>query len=198
MVKKPLLFSPSNNEPKVEDRMVVYQKYAVPLAEKAIKQAIQESHFEKHEITHLITVSCTGMSAPGIEIQLKEALQLDQKVSCYAINFVGCYAAFPALKMAEAFCKANPDSKVLICTVELCTIHFQNKITEDHLLSNALFADGAAACIVCSRDLSNHKGFLIKNFAQELLAQGSKDMAWDIHSERLSHATFLLRSKIGR
>jgi predicted naringenin-chalcone synthase len=134
------------------------------------------------KITHLITVSCTGMSAPGIEIQLKQKLPLNNSVQTYAINFVGCYAFFPALKMADAFVQSNPNASVLIAAVELCTLHFQNKDSEDHLLSNALFADGAAACLVTSEKFGKNSLQLL-NTEQLLLPKGANDMAWNISSE---------------
>lgn len=181
--KSPLLFQNGKSEPRVEKRMEVYQKEALPLAKKSAEQSLADVPFPREEITHLIAVSCTGMSAPGLEVHLKSALKLKPEVACFAVNFIGCYATFPALKMAEAFCKADPEAKVLLVSVELCTIHFQNKVNENHLLSNALFADGAASCIVCSETAGRQAGFLIRQFHHTLLPSGSDDMAWDIHSD---------------
>jgi len=177
-----ILFKEGRNEPAVEERLKIYRQEALPLAKSAALKTLTYSPFEATEITHLITVSCTGMSAPGLEFSLKNDLNLKESTNCFAINFVGCYAVFPALKMADAFCKADSNAKVLIVSVELCTLHFQNKVEEDHLLSNALFADGAASCIVCSEKLIPAKGFLIKQFHHLLLPNGSEDMAWNIHS----------------
>lgn len=122
------------------------------------------------------------MSAPGLEIELKKKLKLNTHTQTHAVNFVGCYAAFPALKMADAFCKANPKAVVLIVAVELCTLHFQNKASDDHLLSNSLFADGAAAALVTNSSLKN-EGLVIDKFANLLIDEGKNDMAWDIYSD---------------
>lgn len=176
----PSLFKNPKIEPKVEERLAVFDLKATDLAKKAIEECLQG--FEKNEITHLITVSCTGMSAPGIEIQLKQKLGLNATVQTHAVNFVGCYAFFPALKMANAFIQANPKSKVLIVTVELCTLHFQNKDSDDHLLSNSLFSDGAAACLVQS-EVHNKICLKLNNTGQLLIPKGGNDMAWNIHSE---------------
>lgn len=172
-------------EPSVERRMQVYRKEILPLCEAALNNALGRD-FDYKQITHLITVSCTGMYAPGIELELKESLGLKDDVQLHAVNFVGCYAFFPALKMAKAFCSEQSASKVLIVSAELCTLHFQNRIEEDHLLSNSLFADGAAACLVQNEP---HTGISGKAYlelieqAQLSIPKGSNDMAWNIHSD---------------
>lgn len=176
----PALFTAAVNEPKVEERLSIYEKEAVSLAELAVNKCLLGHN--KDKITHLITVSCTGMSAPGIEIQLKQKLGLKQNVQTHAVNFVGCYAFFPALKMADAFIQANPNAQILIAAVELCTLHFQNKDSDDHLLSNSLFSDGAAACL-CSAEPNNNTSLKLTGTDQLLIPKGENDMAWNIHSE---------------
>tara|TARA_B110000503_G_C7146100_1_gene413037 strand:+ start:723 stop:1829 length:1107 start_codon:yes stop_codon:yes gene_type:complete len=177
---KPALFKNSNTEPKVEERLAIYDQEAVTLAEKAIEECLKS--YDKNKITHIITVSCTGMSAPGIEIELKKRLELKQSVQTHAVNFVGCYAFFPALKMADAFIQSNSKANVLIVAVELCTLHFQNKDSDDHLLSNSLFSDGAAACL-CSAELGKGISLKLTGTDQLLIPKGENDMAWNIHSE---------------
>lgn len=166
-------------EPKVETRLVIYNREAPKLAQAAVDDCLKNS--DRSTITHIITVSCTGMSAPGLEIQLKQQLGLSNTTQSYAVNFVGCYAFFPALKMANAFIKSDPTAKVLIVAVELCTLHFQNKETDDHLLSNSLFADGAAAALLSAKP-EGEKNLIVKATNQVLIPKGEKDMAWDIHS----------------
>ncbi|MEQ8625686.1 MAG: type III polyketide synthase [Vicingaceae bacterium] len=177
----PQLFIASDREPAIEERLAVYKNEAVKLGLSAANNCLGKTSIQKHDITHLITVSCTGMSAPGLEIVLKKELQLSPKTQTHAVNFIGCYAAFPALKMADAFCKVDPSAKVLIVAVELCTLHFQNKITDDHLLSNSLFADGAAAALIGNGD--NGGKLTIENFSNLLMAEGKNDMAWDIYAD---------------
>ena len=179
--KNPILFKSSISEPKVEERLAIYDKKAINLAKNVALKCLKG--FDKQKLTHVITVSCTGMSAPGLETQLKQQLQLNQTVSTNAVNFIGCYAFFPALKMAEAFCKANTDANVLIVAVELCTLHFQNKQTDDHLLSNSLFSDGAAAVLVSNENTFNKKVLSLENTSQLLISKGKNDMAWNINSD---------------
>jgi len=180
-----LFIEDQEKEPSIEDRMQIYGQEIIPLCRKAIYNALGDD-FNYKEITHLITVSCTGMYAPGIELELKQSIGLNDQVQMHAVNFVGCYAFFPALKMAKAFCSEQANSKVLIVSAELCTLHFQNKIEEDHLLSNSLFADGAAACIVQNEPdgtIAGEGSLELKAQTQLSIPKGRSDMAWNIHSD---------------
>jgi alpha-pyrone synthase len=171
---------PSSPFPTTAERMQIYKNEACPLALSAVKNCLESlGNFDKQTITHLITVSCTGMYAPGIDIELVHALQLNTTVQRTTINFMGCYGAFNGLKVADAICKADPKATVLIVCVELCSIHFQNNRAMDSLISNAIFADGAAATIVQVAQ-EGESGLCLETFHCDLLAQTSKEMAWHI------------------
>jgi len=166
--------------PTVTQRMGVYRQEAVPLALKAIESCFDSyPDFDPQTITHLITVSCTGLYAPGPDIEIIEALGLPTTTQRLAINFMGCYGAFNGLKAANAIVRSEPDAKVLVVCIELCTIHFQKKTETDYLLSNALFADGSAAVLVESRPRPE-QSFRLRSFYCDLLPEGKDAMAWHI------------------
>jgi predicted naringenin-chalcone synthase len=116
------------------------------------------------------------MVAPGVELQLMEKLGLGDDVERYCIHFMGCYAAFTGLKLADKILRAEPEAKVLVVSVELCTLHFQKDYTDDNILANSLFGDGAAAALVMNSD----KGLLINSYLSQVLREGERDMAWGI------------------
>lgn len=168
--------------PSTKDRSELYRKHALQLSKKAACQCLDNTSFGTQDITHLITVSCTGMYAPGLDIDLVKALNLPKTVQRTSINFMGCYAAITGLKTADALCKAHLGAKVLLVATELCTIHFQNKTDEDNLLANAIFSDGSAALLMTARDENQtyKKGLSPKAFHCDLLPDGENDMAWNI------------------
>lgn len=165
--------------PTVETRMKVYEKKALPLALEAIRNALEKTPVEAKEITHLITVSCTGMYAPGIDIEIVESLKLNRNIQRTCINYMGCYAAFNAIKLANSFCINRPHSKVLIVCVELCTLHYQKDKNWDLILSNALFGDGAAAVVV-EGEKREGIGLSLESFHCDIAPEGKEDMAWNI------------------
>lgn len=166
--------------PSLEQRMMAYQKYAAPLSVDAIRQCL-EGKATTREITHLITVSCTGMSAPGLDLQLLDLLGLPKSTFRTSINFMGCYAAIHGLKMADLICKADPQARVLIVCTELCTLHFQREPSMDNIASSLLFADGSAAALVVPAG-HPHKGVTLTHFYSEVVPKGRQDMAWELSS----------------
>lgn len=163
--------------PDVQKRMELYNEAAIPLSEKVILDCIK-GRIHKEEITHLITVSCTGMSAPGLDLLLTEQMNLPVNIMRTSVNFMGCYAAIHALKIADAFCKTSPAANVVIVCTELCTLHFQTAPTTDNLTSSLLFGDGCAAMLVQPDDAG--KGLQLQHFFSEVSFKGRNDMAWKV------------------
>jgi predicted naringenin-chalcone synthase len=175
-------YSPTENLepfPGLEKRMQCYQQHAAQLSLNAIHKCI-EKHTDRN-ITHLITVSCTGMSAPGLDLELIEMLNLPATTFRTSVNFMGCYAAIHALKIADAFCKADNNAHVLVVCTELCTLHFQKEHTADNMTSSMLFADGSAAVLVSGND--EMEGLSIENFYSMISLKGKKEMAWELSSK---------------
>ncbi|WP_026905201.1 type III polyketide synthase [Pedobacter glucosidilyticus] len=169
-----------NPFPTTASRGFVYEQNALQIALKAVENCLKQLDFNPQNISHLITVSCTGMYAPGLDIELVEKLGLKPDTERTCINFMGCYGAFNALKVADYICRAQPTAKVLIVDVELCTLHFQKENTLDNWLANSLFADGAAAVLVQHEAQTDDKLFQINSFYSELISQARNEMAWRI------------------
>jgi predicted naringenin-chalcone synthase len=188
--------------PTISQRMELYHREALGLSLQSISACLNRSNISKEEITHLITVSCTGMYAPGIDIEITEAMGLSKSIHRTCINFMGCYAAFNALKVADSFCKSQPNANVLIVAVELCTIHYQKNKDWDDILSNALFSDGAAAVLLSSKK-HNHSCLTIESFYCDIASEGKKDMSWKIDNHGFqmtlsSYVPSLIRNGIKR
>jgi alkylresorcinol/alkylpyrone synthase len=166
--------------PSLERRMAIYRKYASPLSAVAVRRCLG-GKLDATQVTHLITVSCTGVSAPGLDLELVEALGLPVTMFRTSINFMGCYAAVHALKLADALIGADPGARVLIVCTELCTLHFQQEPTIDNMLSSLLFADGSAA-VLLTRDDDPLEGITLKSFYSEIVPKGKSEMTWDLSS----------------
>jgi predicted naringenin-chalcone synthase len=166
--------------PSLEQRMAVYNKQAPLLSVDAIRNCLGHVH-HANDITHLITVSCTGMSAPGLDLQIMEMMDLPKTIFRTSVNFMGCYAAIHAMKMADAFCRSTPGAKVLVVATELCTLHFQRENTLDNIMSSLLFGDGSAAALITNDDEAA-EGMIIDGFYSEVIPKGKRDMAWELSS----------------
>jgi alpha-pyrone synthase len=176
----PVLFTKENPNPDTESRMKIFNHYSLSIASEIAKKTLDDAELVPSQITHIVSVSCTGLSAPGIETQLVEALQLNTKTKRYSVNFMGCYAAFHALRLANLIVQQNASANVLIVSVELCSLHFRKDVSDDNLLSTYLFSDGAAACIVSDKTPKKNNFFSCIDFESDLISEGKNDMAWNI------------------
>jgi predicted naringenin-chalcone synthase len=133
--------------PSTSERMRRYSQEAPPLALRAVRAALEQAQLPPERITHLVTVSCTGFHAPGVDLALMAALPLRPSVARTHVGFMGCHAALNALRVAAGFTGADPEACVLLCAVELCSLHLQYGWEAERIVANALFADGAAALL---------------------------------------------------
>jgi predicted naringenin-chalcone synthase len=165
--------------PTTNERNDIYKVEAPKLAIKAAKKAFDQWDGLPQKITHVISVSCTGMMAPGIEYFLIKELGLSPSVGRLGINFMGCYGAFSGISAAKALAKENPHHRILLVCTELCSLHGQVDLSSDTLLANALFADGAGACII-GGDGSGHYLWEIIEQSSLLLENSAHLMSWEV------------------
>ena len=93
-------------------------------------------------------VTCTGFFAPGLDFVLTQELGLSPTVNRTVIGFMGCAAMFNGLRLAAQAVEADAAARVLVVSVELCSLHSQADSRRDMLVAASLFGDGASACVV--------------------------------------------------
>lgn len=171
--------------PGTKARNEIYVREAWKLYVDAARQSLEsDPDITAADITHVITVSCTGFYAPGPDYEIVRALGLADSVERYHFGFMGCYASMPALRAAARFCAADPDAVVLVVSVELCTLHLRTSEDPDMIVATSLFADGAAAGLVTARTFDSAvPGFALDGFHTGIIPEGKKDMSWTIGDE---------------
>lgn len=171
-------------DPPIETRMKLYKEKIVPLASKAIDEVLTRNKLEEKRITHLITVSCTGIMAPGFELFIAEKYNLTHAEKL-AINFMGCYAGLKALKHANFIANAEQDACVLIVSAELCSLHFHPSEDNEDVIANLLFGDGAAAVLICGEKfpgLYSRKTLSLDSLGSGYIPNSAELMSWNISS----------------
>jgi len=161
--------------PSTARRMEAFRQFAPQLARCALlKLALSDS--ERQGITHVIVTCCTGLYAPGLDFEVVELLQLSPSVERTFIGFMGCYAAINALKTARHIVRSEPDAKVLLLSLELCSLHMQETDDLEQLLAFTVFADGCAAYLVTTEPT----GLAIDSFLAVNLAGTDHLITWRI------------------
>ena len=160
--------------PSTAQRMARYESEAPALAAAAVDRLALGA--AARDVTHLIVTSCTGLSAPGVDLEIVRRCGLDPAVERTVIGFMGCFAAITALKVARHIVRSEPAAKVLVVSVELCTLHLQETDDIDRLLTFLLFGDGASAALVSAEQV----GLALDGF-NAVLVQGAADqITWNI------------------
>ena len=136
--------------PTTAERMARFAAEAGPLALRASSAALDAAAVDPAAITHLVTVCCTGFQAPGFDLELIQALPLAADVARTQVGFMGCHGALNGLRVAHAFAQADASARVLLCALELCSLHQQLGWHPERVVANALFADGAAATVLAA------------------------------------------------
>ncbi len=166
--------------PTTDQRMRQYAQEVTPLALTAARKALGQSHLTASRITHLITVSCTGFAAPGVDIALIGALGLKRTVGRTHVGFMGCHGAINGLRIATALANSDPAARILLCAVELCSLHFSYGWNAEKVVANGLFADGAAALIGGSDRSGNRKVWRVKATGSFIFQDSEDAMTWRI------------------
>lgn len=167
--------------PTTRDRMRVYEIEAPRLAARAARRAIEDASVEPSSFTHLVTVSCTGFLAPGVDATLIDELHLPRTVQRTHVGFMGCHGALNGLRVAHSFVRSDPRARVLLCAVELCTLHFFYGGDPEKIVANSLFADGAGALVgVSGRPTPADTGWTAVANGTLLMPDSVDAMTWNI------------------
>lgn len=158
-------------------RMDMFEAAAPVLAQAAIDKLLEGE--DRAAITHLIVTSCTGFSAPGIDLAIVERCGLKTSVERTLIGFMGCYAAINALKLSRHIVRSEPAARVLIVNIELCTLHLREAAELEKLISFCLWGDGCAASLVTAEP----EGILLESFHAIVVPERSELMSWRIRDD---------------
>ena len=162
-------------------RMRVFAEEAAPLARQAVLRSFDDAGITPADVTHLVTVSCTGFDAPGIDIELIDGLNLPPTTERVNVGYMGCHGAINGLRVARGIASHDPDAVVLLSATELCSLHYRFNWDDEGIIGNALFADGSAALILANRDDENSQSDLQLKATGSCLIPDSRDvMSWRI------------------
>jgi alpha-pyrone synthase len=176
--------------PGTGERMRFFERYSPSLAAEAVERL--ELGAERSRVTHLIVTCCTGLASPGLDLELIDRCGLSGSVERSTLGFMGCYAAINALRLSRHIVRSDSRARVLLVSLELCTLHLQDTNELEQMLSFLLWGDGAAACLVTAEppgvSLEGFKAVLAEN-TRELMTWRVRDSGFDMMlSGRVPHA----------
>ena len=166
--------------PSTAERMQAFDDYAGGLALEAAAKALSDGDISSAAITHLVTVSCTGFQSPGVDLFLMDQLELSPSVQRTHVGFMGCHGAMNGLRVAHALAEMDPKAVVLLCAVELCSLHMAYGWHPEKVVANALFADGAAAVVASANPSPVHQSLALRRSGSMVIPKSADLMHWEI------------------
>lgn len=176
---RPDAVSPGHG-PRTAERMQIYGEFALQLAATACNRALDDAKVKADEITHLVTVSCTGFGAPGVDIGLIQSLGLPATTQRLHLGFMGCHGAINGMRAVRGLVAADPHAKVLMCAVEICSLHFRLTWDDEGIIGNALFSDGAAAIVASGDSGGDASLWEIGGSGSCLIPDSTEAMSWHV------------------
>lgn len=172
--------NPADRGPTTAERVERYAREAPELAVAAARQALEDAGLAAERITHLIVVTCTGFVGPGVDVALIKRLGLSPEVGRIQVGFMGCHGAINGMRAAQGIAESQPEARILLCAVELCSLHYYYGWDKQKVVSNALFADGAAAIVVGSTAARSPRLWSLERTGAALLPDSEDFMGWRI------------------
>ncbi len=176
--------------PTTRERMELYARFASDLAVEASQRALLDAETTAEKITHLVIVTCTGFDAPGVDLELIERLGLPNTTQRVQVGFMGCHGAINGIRTALAIAGSNPKARVLMCAIELCSLHYRFTWDTEGIIGNALFADGAGAMVVAVDEQSgsasqpsvppSNQRWQVHDTGSVVISDSRQTMSWSI------------------
>jgi predicted naringenin-chalcone synthase len=171
----------SSPAPGTRQRMMAYKEWANKLSEDAVRAVLRATGQTAGSVDRLITVSCTGFSAPNFDHHLITTLGFSPDIQRTHVGFMGCAAALVGFTSVIDSLRSedNRPRTTLMVSVELCSIHLQTVPTRDNILANMIFADGCGAALFSSHPGVTGRAKLVKTFSH-IFSDSTQFMGWEI------------------
>jgi predicted naringenin-chalcone synthase len=164
-----------------DQRIGRFTEKAIELSAQAVSKALNQAGVRVQDVTSLVVNTCTGYICPGISTYLIERLGLSRGTRAYDLVGSGCGGAIPNLQLAESLVKSQGGIVVSV-SVEICSSVFQMDNDLSLILSNALFADGAAAAVLWDKP----EGFELVSSAGRYAPEHREDIRF-VHKDGQLH-----------
>ncbi|MGM0556423.1 MAG: type III polyketide synthase [Myxococcota bacterium] len=161
-------------------RMEKFREAVLDMSERAAREALDQAGVAAEDVSHIVFCTCTGFFAPGPDVLLAKRLGIPSTADRTQVGFMGCYAGFSGMRVADRVARTEPDGVVLQISAELCTLHFQTTPDTETIVANCLFADGCGAAVYSTSDQYGEGLAEIKEQASDVGQDSLDQMGWEI------------------
>ena len=169
-----------------QDRLIRrFEREAPALSASSVREALAAAGLAAEDVDALTTVTCTGYLCPGLSSYIVERLGLRSDLYGADLVGMGCGGALPGLRMAWNQVSAVPRSHAVMVATEICSsaIHWYDEI--ELILSNSIFGDGSAACVVTGDP--RREGLVLCDFEFKVSPESRDILRFTVRDSKLSN-----------
>ena len=127
----------------------LFVELGLPLAERAVTEALAEAGLTVGEVDHLFFTTVTGLGAPSLDALLATSLGMRTDLRRVPSFGLGCVAGAAGLARIADYLAGHPTGVALLVSVELCSLTLQwNDRSMANVVGTGIFGDGAAAVVM--------------------------------------------------
>jgi alkylresorcinol/alkylpyrone synthase len=169
------------------ERGVAYLEAASALYIEAAGKALAAAGVRPEEVDSVVTASSTGIATPSLDARVSRSMGFRADIERVPLFGLGCAGGVSGLSIARRLAEARPGAVVLFVAVELCSLSFRlDELTKANIVASALFADGAAACVLRQTEGRGEGEIAEFEASGEHLWPGTLDiMGWKIDPQGL-------------
>ena len=165
-----------------EESNRIFIETATCLGARASENVLAKAGLEPSDIDYVLYINTTGLATPSIDARLINLLKLRPDVRRTPVWGLGCAGGAAGLSHAYHYALGHPRARILVVAVELCGLTFvPDDYSKSNLIATALFADGAAAALVCGDEVET-EGLEILATQSAFYPDSLDVMGWNINS----------------
>ena len=170
----------------IEDQNLIikrFQESATHLSAASAGRSLKESGVSKDKIGCLVVSTCTGYLCPGLTSYIIEKAGFRPDIFALDIVGMGCGGAMPALQACRNYLNTHKDAYALAISTEICSSALFWGDDPELILSNSIFGDGSAACLLTNR--KDKTGLRIVDFESKIVTHHRDTLRFRTENARL-------------
>lgn len=171
-----------------EERAQIYRDTGLHIMEVATRQALERASLRATDVDAVVMVSSTGISTPSMDARLLNRVGFRPDIARVPVWGLGCVGGVAGLNIATDMVRADPARRVLLLSMELCSLAFNLKdMSVRAFIANTLFSDGCSAVLL--RGDARREGpaplAKVRGGAWHTWPDSEGVMGWDVTDEGL-------------
>ncbi len=169
------------------ERNDLHVQGATELFVRVASQALAKAGWSAESVDSVVTVSTTGISTPSLEAMAWKAMGFRPDIHRVPVFGLGCAGGVSGLAIARSMAVADPGSRVLLVSVETCTLSFRSdRLRKADIIATVLFGDGAAgACVSTAKGDADFPVVRVEPGRERIWPDTLGIMGWDVDESGL-------------